>query len=836
MSDLRTFEQIQDGDAKLVGGKGLSLGRMFVAGLPVPPGFCITTAAYHRLRGQSPSSDPSLLAQIGAVYPQLGGGLVAVRSSAADEDGARASFAGQQATILGVQGETELCAAVVRCWESLHSERAAAYRRDRGLTEEAPAMAVVVQRFVRAEVAGVLFTCDPLDPQGRLMLVEASWGLGESVVSGKVAPDRYHMDRETGDLVEQHLAAKTVQVTVEGTHPVAADKQTQPCLDAAQLVELAALGRRVEVLFGEPRDVEWAWADGCFWLLQARPITTAGAAEREQIRREEMASLAARAKPGGSVWSRFNVPEGVTEPTPMTWHAIRFLLSHLGGWGQTYRDLGWHFPRDSPEDDGCVYELVAGRIYCNLSREVRLHSHWLPLEYPFAAFKADPSKALAPHPVRNSASAGPLFWLFLPLRLPLFLADSLRRLVRLSALSHRFPDRFRQEILPPFLAETERAAEEDWSNLDARSLQDRYEYWFGRTLAFFARDSLKSTVLAAVAQSGLESVLRRKLGEERARTLLGELSMGVRPDPEADLAGAVRDLLEGRLDRAAFLKRFGHRGHQEMELSLPRWSEVPAALDRFLHPAANAAGSPHSPGEPAALAAGFTANTWEKIAREAKLSALERAALGTQVRLWQTYLGLRETAKHYFMRGYALVRRALVEWDKRHRLQGGIFYLTPEELPALSAGQDVTKLIAERRRRRSIALSLEAPPVIFSDDLETIGRPQKIEGALQLQGVPLSAGIAEAPALVLDEPRTDLLPSEPYVLVCPSTDPAWVPLFMQARGLVMEIGGVLSHGAIVAREYGLPAVAGLPNVQHRLRTGQRLRVDGGSGTVTVLPG
>jgi pyruvate,water dikinase len=126
--------------------------------------------------------------------------------------------------------------------------------------------------------------------------------------------------------------------------------------------------------------------------------------------------------------------------------------------------------------------------------------------------------------------------------------------------------------------------------------------------------------------------------------------------------------------------------------------------------------------------------------------------------------------------------------------------------------------------------------VIFSDDLEVIGRPQKIEGVEQLQGIPLSAGIAEAPALVLYEPFIETLPSEPYVLVCPSTDPAWVPLFVQARGLVMEIGGVLSHGAIVAREYGLPAVAGLPNVQHQLRTGQRLRVDGGSGTVTVMPG
>ncbi len=297
--------------------------------------------------------------------------------------------------------------------------------------------------------------------------------------------------------------------------------------------------------------------------------------------------------------------------------------------------------------------------------------------------------------------------------------------------------------------------------------------------------------------------------------------MGVRPDPESDLPGAVRDLIAGRLERAAFLQRFGHRGHQDMELSQPRWSEDPAALHCLPHRKETAEED--------------KGDRWETIAAEAKLSALERTALEPQVRALQTYLSLRETAKHYFMRGYALIRRALVELDKRHRLQGGIFYLTPEELPALTVGQDVSKRIAERRRRRRIALSLEVPAVIFSDDLEAIGRPQTIEGGDQLQGVPLSAGVAEAPALVLDEPRSDCLPSEPYILVCPSTDPAWVPLFVQARGLVMEIGGVLSHGAIVAREYGLPAVAGLPNVQRRLRTGQRLRVDGGRGTVTVLP-
>ena len=388
MSDLRTFEQIQAEDTESVGGKGLSLARMAGAGLPVPPGFCVTTAAYRRLRGQPITGDAALIEQISAAYRQLGGGAVAVRSSATAEDGAITSFAGQQETILGVRGAAEVCAAVARCWDSLHTARAVSYRRHQGVSDDGLAMAVVVQRLVPAETAGVLFTRDPLDPEGRQMLVEASWGLGESVVSGKVAPDRYHLDRETGRVVAQHIATKTVQVTVDGTSEVPAEKQSQPCLDAGRLAELAELGRRVETFYGEPRDVEWAWSEGRFWLLQARPITTAGAAEREQVRREEMAALAARAEPGGTVWSRFNIPEGMPEPTPMTWALVRHLLSGRGGCGLMYRDLGYGHQADDANE--CVHDLVAGRVYCNLSREARSTRAGCPTNIPSARSRPIP--------------------------------------------------------------------------------------------------------------------------------------------------------------------------------------------------------------------------------------------------------------------------------------------------------------------------------------------------------------------------------------------------------------------------------------------------------------
>jgi pyruvate,water dikinase len=820
MTDVCTFEQIRAGDIQSVGGKGLSLGLLTQAGLPVPPGFCITTAAQRRLADQGPQADSALLEEVRDAYRRLGGGWVAVRSSATAEDGAVTSFAGQQETILGVEGEEQVAAAVARCWASLHGERALAYRRHQGLAESGLAMAVVVQRLVAAECAGVLFTCDPLDPEGRSMLVEASWGLGESVVSGKVTPDRYRLDRSSGALLDQHIGKKGVQVTAAGEEPVASEKQDQPCLSPTHLSELAELGRRVEAYYGVPRDIEWAWAEGRFWLLQARPITTS-AADREQVRREEIAALKQTAAPGGTVWSLYNVPEGLAAPTLMTWALVGHLLSRRGGTGLMYADLGQSW--QARHIERCVYDLVAGRPYCNLSLEAGLHSSWLPYEYPFAHFKAEPRRALLPRPVCNLQAVGPAFWLLLPLRLPFLFARGTRSLLRLGQLSEHLAGRLRQQILPAFAAEAQKARTEDWSGLDAPALLGRFQTWCRRTLEELARDTLKPTALAAAARGGLEERLRRRLGPERAGEAINELCMGVRPDPESDLGGSLRELLEGRLDRAAFLERFGHRGSQEMELAMPRWSEEPSTLDRQLR----------APAKQAALDGPDGGSAWKTIAAEARLSSLERTALEPLVRKMQTYLGLRETGKHYFMLGYALIRRALVELDRRFRLGGGIFYLNPEELPRLLGGEDFSALIAQRRRRRALALSLELPPVLFSDDLEAIGRPAA-SGADAWEGIPLSAGVVEAPALVLEKPSFEDLPAEPFILVCPSTDPAWMPLFVHAHGLVMESGGVLSHGAIVAREYGLPAIAGLPGVHRRVRTGQRLRVDGGRGTVALL--
>jgi pyruvate,water dikinase len=345
-----------------------------------------------------------------------------------------------------------------------------------------------------------------------------------------------------------------------------------------------------------------------------------------------------------------------------------------------------------------------------------------------------------------------------------------------------------------------------------------------KTLVEFARESLKPTVFADLAWNTLFETLKPKLGDERARTAVGELSLGSHPPADADLARAIRDLAAGALSRSTFLEQFGHRGTNEMELAQPRWVEAPENLDRLI-----------SGKRPDGAGAVDHESNWEAIAAEAKLTGSQREQFREQVTRLRTYLGLREAGKHYLLLGYAVIRRALVELDRQFGLNGGIFSLTPAELPDLLAGKDSSGAIAAARKRRQTMLSLEVPPVLFSDDLEAIGRPlPEPAGGARLEGVPLSAGVCEGPALVLTEPMAAPPGEGGYVLVCPSTDPAWVPLFVRAKGLVMETGGVLSHGAIVAREFGLPAVAGLPGVTQQLKTGQLVRVDGGRGTVTMV--
>lgn len=817
MPDILFFDEIDDTVAALVGGKGLSLGKTARAGLPVPGGFVVTTQAYRRLVERGIRSDAGFARAVAAAYDTLGGGPVAVRSSATAEDAADTSFAGQQETFLGIQGRDALLDAVERCWRSLFTARAVAYREKQNVDAAGLAMAVVVQKLVPAEAAGVLFTRDPLDPDGKRMLAEASWGLGEVVVSGRVQPDRFTLNRATGAVLSRALGSKAVRVDGGAESHVPADQQRLFCMSDTALSQLVELGRKVEAYYGDARDIEWAYAGGAVHLLQARPITVAGATEREQARAAVIADLRAKADPRGTAWVRYNLSEVLPEPTPMTWAVVQRLLAADGGFGAMNRDLG--AKPDPALGSQSGFDLVAGRPMANLSRLPRMQFARPPFEYPLGLYKQDPRKALDPKPALNPLAGKGCF--LGVLTLPGTILKLTRLMSTTKKQSDTFAVKFESETAPAFAARAEAALAQDWGKLEPAALVSELHAWTDLTLVDFARHSLKPTVFADFAWNEVFDVLKPKLGEERARVAVGELSLGAAPPEAANLPAGIRAFAAGMMTCTEFVAKFGHRGTNEMELAQPRWLEVPYEADKLVR---YAKGHKHT----------SAVVDVDKIADEAKLGGPFRDLFKAKVVRLRTFLGLREAGKHYLLMGYAVIRRALLELDRRFGLNGGIWFLTPADLPDLIAGKDLSARAAAARKLRQTHLSLEVPPVLFSDDLDVVGRPLPAPpGGDALEGVPLSAGVAEGPALVLTEP-TAAPPEGGYVLVCPSTDPAWVPLFVHAKALVMETGGVLSHGAIVAREFGLPAVAGLPHATSHLKTGQMVRVDGGRGTVTVL--
>lgn len=817
----------------LVGGKGASLAEMTRAGLNVPPGFTISTEACQRYFERNQRWPDDLLDDVRSAMNRLekttqrcfGKGdhplLVAVRSGAAQ------SMPGMMDTLLNVGTWETLIESIEAVFRSWNSERAVTYRKHHGI-DHLLGTAVNVQVMCPSEISGVMFTTNPVQTGLDEIIIESALGLGEAIVLGQVTPDRFVLDKKNLTIREK------IAGPGQGTFSLSDDR----------VLQLARLGLKVESYFETPCDIEWGWADSQFYLLQSRPIrhkrSSIDDAEREAVRQEEIDTLKAMADPRGTVWARFNLSEILPEPTPMTWAIVRRFMSGAGGFGQMYRDLG--FDPDPALDEIGIFDLVCGRTYCNLSREPRMQYRSMPFEHSFERLKENPSLAFYPQATPNFKQAGWRFWLTLPVTFFKMLWSN-RKLKRME---RTFAQRFTNEIVPRYLDEVKRAELEDVSALETSVLLERIETWIRKTLYDFGRESLKPTALAAVSMANLERTLTRRLtrfssdvqkqqeyetrGMERAKAFVRELVMGVHPDADSDLPGALRLLAAGKLSKQKFLEDFGHRGSMEMELSRPRWREQSDRLSRSSTPTTGH----EEPGKQEAV--------WDTLALEAHLLSFQRRILEEEVSVLHSYLKLRETAKHHLMRGYDLIRRYLVELDRRFNLDGGIFFLLPDELPSLitlNLKDDARRTvfltrIEQRRKRREIALSLPVPQVIFSDDLDAVGRVEEVDAAASMQGVPLSAGVAEGSAWVLHEVEDGLPPSDDYILVCPTTDPAWVPLFVNARGLVMETGGVLSHGAIVAREFGLPAVAGISDVHRRLKTGQRLRVDGGTGKVSLL--
>jgi rifampicin phosphotransferase len=837
---VRRIDELSAADVDAAGGKGANLGELVRAGLPVPDGFVLTTEAY-ALAAAAAGVDPrepgaagallreaavpdTVAAAVCEAYAALGGGPVAVRSSATAEDLPGASFAGQQDTFLNVTGEEGLLDAVRRCWASLWNERAVAYRRAGAVDDAGVRLAVVVQRMVDASVAGVLFTADPVTGRRRHAAVDAVAGLGERLVSGAVDPEHYAADTATRQVVERPAAADAV-------------------LTSRELLALAALGDRIERHFGSPQDIEFAIdRERRAWFVQSRPITTlyplpAGAPDPAHELR---------------VYFSANVFQGYFEPlTPMGLQFFRLVgTAAYGAFGGAVADPAAGPPllveagmRLFFDVTPVIRDRVGRRVFTSMMAMGEARSSVV-----LARLAEDPR--LAPADRSRPASVRRI-------------AGGFRRAgVPFAALrTLRSPDATRER----YLREAERIARVDLPpDADAAARLDAFE-----RLVLGALPRLLPRFLGLIAPAMLSLVAARSLLRGRARDdelqtvtrgaphnpttemdlALWSLAVDARAD--RDSAAALRERTPEELAAAyheaalpaplqsgltAFLERYGFRSIGEIDVGVPRWSEDPTHILGALANYARLDDGAPPPDEQFARA---------QREAEAMVATLIRRVHGPRRLLVRftlsrvrALIGSREAPKFHLIRlvatpGRELLRSAGADLAARGRIAEAddVFFLTLPEARRAAAGEDQRGIVADRRRvfERERARR-HLPRVLLSDG--TDAEAALVTASGDLCGTPASPGVATGTARVILSPQgARLEPGE--ILVAPSTDPGWTPLFLTAGALVMEMGGMMSHGAVVAREYGIPAVVGVAGATERIATGQRVTVDGAAGTVAL---
>jgi pyruvate,water dikinase len=880
-----SFTQISRDDLALVGGKGANLGEMTRAGFPVPPGFCVTTAAYRLflaghpdvtsqfasldtcrpdnvedLRRAAGSFREELLRlpiptpvehAVLAAWEKLGRDLAyAVRSSATAEDLPHASFAGQQETYLNVRGKEALLRAVRCCWASLFTDRAVVYRARNRFAHRAVALCVVVQRMVFSEVAGVLFTADPVTGRRGVIALDAGYGLGEGLVSGLVSPDHYQIDKRSLAVLTRRLGAKAMAVrpgpdggTVHEDVPAAL--RDTPALPDETLRQLAELGRRVEARYGCPQDVEWCVAGQDIYLVQSRPITA-------------LYPLPAPPPPedGLHVYFSFNHVQVMPHAMPPL---ARSVLRTMIPFGKSHQS-----------DENSLVVSSGGRLFIDVTYVMRLSAPRRLLPAILANADELMASALAEVTGREEFLQGRRPGLtLLPRALLGWIAPALLR--GLGYLSLWDPERSARYI-DRVINERADAAEKRVRGLapGPARLREARDLLGGLFASLFPL--IPAPLSGVVAYRLLGALSRRWLGHDQDVAALGrglagnvtsEMGLAVgdladharawpavaellRERPDADALARVQAVEGGvtflaELDR--FLARYGARCAGEIDITRPRWREQPTLVLQAIGGQLRSAEPGTHRREHARLAAEA------EVARERLVAAVRGTRGGwwkarvtrRLVRVVRALLALREHPKFLLVRVLGVLRELMLEEAKGAQARGllgdveDVYFLElPELLRLLERGGSVEGLVARGREEHEHYRQLAPPRVLTSDGEQVAGRRQGVAiPAGALAGSAASAGVAEGPARVVLDPQTAIL-EKGEVLVAPGTDPGWTPLFLNAAGLVTEVGGLMTHGSVVAREYGIPAVVGVPDATRTIRTGQRVRVHGDLGYVEVL--
>ena len=886
------------------GGKGANLSELARAGFAVPPGFIITTDAY-RAFVQTNELQPRILALVHTVSPDDPAALetasaeirtlfergalpdeiaaeiraayhelitqpsttqpfnystiqlpLAIRSSATAEDLPGLSFAGQQDTYLNIVGEDPVLGAVKKCWGSLWTGRAIGYRARNLIPPEEVALAVVVQAMVASEASGILFTANPLTGRRDETVVDASFGLGEAIVSGQVNPDHYVVHPGDWQITRRTLGDKALAILPRaggGTERVARADGSEQALPDAAIVALAQTAERVAEHFGSPQDIEWARANGELYLLQSRPITSLYPVPANPF-----------ADPGLRIYASLNSIQGVTDPlTPFGANLLQILAGN--GIVQLLQ---------IPGNPRAFLPFAGGRLFIDmtdLARDPRLRN------FVTGVFERGDPGALAAF--RRLVAQGRI-----PLQPTLTRRRAWHLLRRAAPLVWRV---FRVLLIPEraaarIMAILEQVVSEERERLSTtKDLAGRLHLLQTGLPRVFVRVITEGAPVLFPVFAGLTIVdgwLQNWLGEEPGTVLrvmrgvpnnvttemdlkLWHAAQRIQTDPAA--AQAVKELrVSGftfqfssgsqnlpptvRRTLEEFLGKYGMRAAGEIDIGRPRWRDDPTPVlstlagylqltDPTMAPDAVFA---RGRAESERLAAELIART-----RRTRFGWLRARLLGAAIRRMRLVSGLRELPKFRMVQVLDLYRTALLESARELVARGAleraedIFFVPLNTLEAFAAGQplELKSIVrAERASYEREQMRRQLPRLLLSTgEAFYEGVTDTETGKDDLVGDPVSPGMVEGRVQVVLDPRGARL--EPgAILVCPATDPGWTPLFLTASGLVMEIGGLITHGSVVAREYGIPAVVGVHNATTRLRTGDRVRVDGNRGRVTVL--
>ncbi|WP_282687034.1 MULTISPECIES: rifamycin-inactivating phosphotransferase [unclassified Streptomyces] len=871
--------EVHEDQAGLVGGKGAHLGALSrVDGVRVPDGFCVTTDAFRQvvaatpevdvLLGRLAGADPDdrqavraisaevrraveeagipddLAAEITAAVARSGeGAAYAVRSSATAEDLPTASFAGQQDTYLNIVGPAAVLRHVSRCWASLFTERAVTYRRRNGIDDRTVHMAVVVQRMVFPDASGVLFTADPVTGNRRTATVDAGFGLGEALVSGLVNPDVFRV--RDGEVVARAIAVKeravhalpgggTREVTVEP------EQRERPALTDAQVVELVRLGRRIEARFGRPQDIEWCLTDDGFRIVQSRPITTlfpvpapvplpeaaeGGRAPNVYVSVGHQQMMTDAMKPlGWSLWQR-------TAMVPM----------HEAG-GRLFVDVT---PRLAPPASRAALLDVMGKgdPLVRDALETVLERAEFALPVPDAGLVGPPAGG-APGASVTGASvteADPAVVAELVERSETSLA-ALERDIRTKSGPALF------DFLADAFEEHKRVLSDP---LSIRAIMAGMEatWWLNDKLGEWLGEKNAADTLTLSAPGNITS--------EMGLDLL-DVADAIRPHPEAvaflndvdvqddDFLDELVKLPGGSAAREAietYLRRYGMRCVGEIDITRPRWSErpatlVPPILDNVRNFGPGAAESRFEQGRQKALQAERDVLSRLRALPDGERKADETKRMIDQVR---AFAGYREYPKYGIVCRSFLYKQALLAEAGRLVRDGvlaereDVYYLTFQELEDVVRSRRVDDRLIARRREEFRSYETLTPPRVLTSDGDAVTGSYRRDDvpAGALAGLAVSTGSVEGRArVILDLGDAEL--EEGDILVTRFTDPSWSPLFLGVAGLVTEVGGLMTHGAVIAREYGLPAVVGVDRATRLIRDGQRIRVHGTDGYVEIL--